>query len=233
MRKLALLAIAAAALVPVQAQAFGHCATEGGTTLSVADGTSPHALDEANDYGGTVFGSGSGSEPMADIYREGTDLIAAWLDRDPDTGTLRANAQVADLGTGVMINANFYIQWNYAGTDPDKAQRWASIRMKGYDTAYSYGYFGASTIPTSGGTFFTVGTTTGSVDVENDTLSVTLPADTDWGSPTVGATLFAVTAESRILLGSPEQLPQNPLGWRHGFVYPADIADSWCNAIVD
>lgn len=231
MRKFLMMALVAGTLVPTQAQAFGHCQTESGTGLSAASASNAHATDEANDYGGLVFGTGSGSEPMGDIYREGTDLLAGWLDRGSG-GNLRANAKVVDLGVGAMANVNFYVAWQYEGSDAAKSQRWASARLKGYGVEFTYGYMAPSSIPTSNASFATVGVTTGLIDLENDTVSINLP-EGDWGTPQQGAILRTVTAESRVLLGSPEPLPSNPLGLRHGFVYPVDIADSVCNAIVD
>lgn len=232
MRKILALALLTGAIVPGTSQAIDPCTDAPTIALADASADNPHAPDDANDYGGTVFGTGSGSEPMADIYREGTDLTGAWLSTGPD-GNLRANVAVADLGAGALANVNFYVLWNYEGGDAAKSQRWASARMKGYATEFTYGYMAAGSLPTSNATFATVGLASGIVDVDSDTISIDLPLTApDWGAPAEGACLLAVSGESRILLGSPEPLPSNPSGLRHGFVYEADFAEAWHNARV-
>lgn len=223
MKRALIAAMLASSMMPMTARAY-IC----DIPLSEANAGNAHSTDEANDWEGVAFGNGSATIPAGDVYREGTDLVAAWLSEAED-GTVQANMKVADLGTGVMANAIFYMLWT-SGTGPE-SQRFASVRFKGYENAYSYGY--QTTNPVTGnGLFFTSGDTTGSVDVENDTVIVNLPEGTPWGSPEPGSTIIGIKAESRILVGSPEPLPSNPANLRHGFVYVADVTEEWCSATV-
>lgn len=224
MRKLLLVAIAATTIAPVAGQAEEFCTI----ALSEATATNAHSTDLANDWDGVVFGNGAATVPAGDIYREGTDLTAAWLSLAED-GTLQGNMSVADLGAGNLPNATFYMLWNVG--EGAESLRWASARFKGYEVAYAYGYQTINPV-TGNGQFATVGDTTGSIDVEGDTVIVNLPANTAWGSPAAGSTIYGISAETRILLGSPEPLPTNPSGLRHGFVYVADISEEFCAGIV-
>lgn len=224
MRKMLLAAIALASVAPVAGQAQELCSIP----LAEANTANPHSTDATNDWEGLVLGNGAATVPAGDVYREGTDLVAAWLSRAAD-GTLQGNMRVADLGTGNLPNATFYMLWNAGGGT--ESLKWASARFKGYEVAYAYGYQTVNPV-TGNGQFATVGNATGSVDVEGDTIVVNLPAGTAWGEPTVGSTISGIGAEARILLGSPEPLPSNPSGLRHGFVYTADISEETCTAIA-
>jgi len=224
MRKLLLVAIAATTITPIAGQADDICSIP----LSEAGAANAHSTDPVNDWEGIAFGNGAATVPAGDIYREGTDLTGAWLSRAAD-GTLQGNMSVADLGTGNLPNATFYMLWNSgAGIE---SLRWASARFKGAEVAYAYGYQTINPV-TGNGQFATVGETTGAIDVDGDTVVVNLPAGTAWGSPEAGSTIVGISAESRILLGSPEPLPTNPSGLRHGFVYTADISEEFCVGIA-
>lgn len=244
MRKLMLLTMLSLIVMPVAAQASGECPVP----LSLGSAENPNLTDPANDWEGLVLGNGSATYPVGDVYREGTDIVSAWLARDAE-GDMTANIQVADLGE-VQPNAIFYFLWTYGTTEANgvevEARRWASARMKGYTSAFSFGNLvPSSTLPTSTQTFRTEGDTTGTIDVAGDLLTIDLPrggvsflgeSTDNWGAPEGGSVLLEPSAEARFLIGSPEPLPSNPAGLRHGYVYPADDsanADPVCDTIVD
>lgn len=231
MRRMVLVAVAAATIVPMAAQAEGMCRV----ALGEASAETPHATDPTNDWEGLVLGNGAAIVPAGDLYREGTDLTAVWLDNSADPGYgAQANLKVADLGVGVQPNAIFYALWNY-GEGP-QAARWASARFKPGSITFTYGY--KTVNPVTGNPLFaTVGETTGSVDVESDTISINLGTaasghTSPWMPSEAGAEVTGITAESRILVGSPEPLPSNPTGLRHGNVYLADVVEETCMAIA-
>jgi hypothetical protein len=225
MRKLLLVAMLASVVTPITSPAEddGICRIP----LDEASVTTPHAEDESNDWGGAVFGSGNASQPEGDIYREAIDIQAAWLSY-AENGTVQGNIKVADLGEGVMVNAIFYMLWTYG--DGADAQRWASARFKGYAMAWTYGYKTVNTV-TGNPQFFTVGETTGNVDLAADSISIDTPAGTAWGNPDPGVEIYGINAESALLVGSPETLPPNPTQLRHGQVHDTDLTDGWCLGI--
>lgn len=238
LRKITSLAAAGAlALLPAAGHAQGDCelAAEDGSSLT------PHASDPANDWAGPVLGDGN-PNGAGDVWREGTDIIAAWLHR-ADDGSMTANVQVANLNL-FQPNSIFYILWDYdaGGADLHRARRWVSGRLKGYGEAFTYGYHTTNPVTTNL-TFFTMGDTTGTftagvggiVSIDIPQGGTTLPdpypnapyngqviGNDDWGAPAPGSLLTAFAAETRVLIGSPEPLPPNPTGLRHGQVRLAD-----------
>lgn len=239
-RSIFALALVAAMVAPLAGSTAGAACNGDVTTASAA---APHVVDGTGDWDGVVTGNETGTVPAADVYREGIDITKAWLHRDAD-GDLTANVEIADLST-LQPNAIFYILWDYTGTEPTKSRRFASGRLKGYGEAFSYGWLGPSSTGATGMTFYTEGDTTGSVtEGAPGVVSVDLPRTgttfsgspvTDWGAPVSGATLSNPQAESRFLVGSPEPLPPNPVGLRHGLVYVADTTEdaiTICDATV-
>lgn len=225
MRKIFIATLAVAGVIaPVAGQADEICSIP----LAEATLANPQSTDALNDWDGLAFGNQAATVPAGDIYREGTDLEAAWLSRAPN-GALRGNVKLQDLGAGVLVNVNFYVNWTYEGSDPTKAQRFASARFVGAQVEYTFGHIAASTIPGSNAQLVTDGGTTGAVNVDSDTIFIDMPLSTDWGSPTEGADLYLIFAESRVLVGSPIALPQPPSPVRHGFVFIADTSEQECN----
>jgi hypothetical protein len=231
MRRLSLLLLVAVAL-PFGAARASDCSI----SVDVASASAPHVTDNTNDWGGNVGGTGAGDAPAGDVYREGTDLTSAWISRSGDT--LTAHLTVANLSEA-QPNSIFYVYWTYEGADTTKAVRWVSARLKGYAVGSNYGYVAGSTLPTSSQTLTTVGDASATVAAGTPgRIDIVIPKDgdaADWGAPNPGSTLADIYAESRILAGSPEPLPQNPSGLKYGFVYPADTTidgDTACDADV-
>lgn len=230
-------ALAVALLAPLATVASSHAACS--VPVNAASSATPHVDDETGDWSGVATGNEQGTVPGADLYREGIDLTGAWIAQAED-GSLTANIEVATLST-LQPNAIFYMLWHYAGSDAAKELRWVSGRLKGYDVAFTYGYHAENPV-TGNPAFITEGNTTGVVQEGSPgVISIDIPAggstlsggsNDDWGAPAPGSTLTFPTAESRFLLGSPEQLPPNPTNFRHGFVYEADIADNSCDATI-
>lgn len=238
MRKIILVASLLLAAMPLYSAQAQDCPV--GT--SEASASNPHVTDPTNDWDGIVLGNGSATVPAGDVYREGTDITAGWISRAAD-GSMTANIQVAAL-SDAQPNAIFYFLWTNGEVDGAPARRWVSARLKGYTTAYSFGNLVASTLPTSSATFKTEGDGTGRLIAAENLIQVDLPRggtsfsgySTDgWGAPEPGSELEEPLVESRILLGSPEPLPSNPAGLRHGFVYEADttLNGEACNGVVD
>lgn len=211
--------------------------------ISDASIDNPHVVDPANDWEGAAFGNESATVPAGDVYREGTDVISTWISRD-EQGNLFGNIRTGELSE-MQPNAIFYLLWTYEGSDPTRSRRFVSARLKGYGMAASYGYHSVNPV-TGNPAFITEGETTLKVDPVNNVLSVAIPrggkttlsgvSTDDWGAPAQGAELAEILAEARLLVGSPEQLPPNPAGYRHGNVYLADNTsnfESACNAYVD
>lgn len=217
--------IAAAALLAAMplsvARAEGECAV----SVDVAGATDPHLVDPDDDGGGPVTG---GPTLLGDVYREGTNVTAAWLRRDGE-GTLSAHVQVQSLSVS-QPNAIFYMLWDYEGGDALRRHRFASARLKAVDAAYSYGYFDEAA-----GRFATIGDTTGElVPGDAGEVVINLPKEGNgfdrfypddvvpnahWGAPT--DILTNISAESRLLVGSPEPLPP-PAPVRHGYVFEVE-----------
>lgn len=189
-------------------------------TLEDASASTPHVIDEVNDYDGVVFGNQAATVPYGDIYREGTDIERAWLAR-AESGQITAGIRVVQMAP-TQPNTVFYFLWQYAGSDPTKLDRYVSAKLKGYGEEFTYGYLsGADAAGIR--RFVTEGTTTGSVNVAESEVTIDVPLDApDWGAPTAGSSLGAINAEARVLLGSPEPLPPNPAGLRSGLVGVAD-----------
>ncbi|HEX9712661.1 MAG TPA: hypothetical protein VGB52_08950 [Actinomycetota bacterium] len=235
-RTLALTALAAL-LAPLAAVTASQAACS--VDVTTASTESPHVTDDTGDWDGVATGNESGTVPAADLYREGIDLTGAWLARAED-GTMTANIEVVSL-SALQPNAIFYMLWHYAGTDAAKEHRWVSGRLKGYDVAFTYGFLGINDV-TGNMAFFTEGETTGevvegspgriTVDIPSGGETLSGGSNDDWGAPPAGATLTFPTAESRFLLGTPEPMPPNATGFRHGFVYVTDVADISCDATI-
>lgn len=238
MRKIILAAMLVLAAMPLTAAQASDCPI--GT--SAASASHPLVTDPSNDWEGVVFGNGSATVPGGDIYREGTDLTAGWISSAAD-GSMTANIQVASL-SDAQPNAIFYFLWTNGEVGGAPGRRWVSARLKGYTTAYSFGNLVAGTLPTSAQTFKTEGDGTGRLIPAENLIQIDLPrggtsfsgySTDDWGAPAAGSELEEPLIEARILLGSPEPLPSNPSGLRHGFVYLADdsLNGETCNGTVD
>jgi len=224
-RKFAL-AIAGAMMVPL-AVTSAHAGCTVPTSEASAD--APHVIDLLNDWHGVATGYEDGTVPGADLYREGIDITKAWIGQDAE-GNLTANIEVATLSK-IQPNSIFYMLWDYEGSSPERARRFVSARLKGYAEGFTFGSYVINPV-TGDPLYYTDGQTTGSVtEGTPGTLSIVIPrtgetlsgsAIADWGAPTPGSLLVNPTAESKFLVGSPESLPPNPSGLRHGFVYEAD-----------
>lgn len=242
MRRIILLLTVAAIALPVAARA-DHTPDALGCPIHLSDlsASNPNMTDQANDWDGVVTGNGTATVPTGDIYREGADITAIWFGRDT-AGGIDAHIQVANLSE-LQPNAIFYFVWTYEGSDATRKERFVSARLKGYTTAYSYGYVAASDIPTSSRAYRTEGDTTGRIVAgAPGELVIDIPAggttfsggsNDDWGAPALGSVLDNPIGSATILAGSPEPLPENPAGLRHGFVQQADITDEGaCGAYV-
>lgn len=199
----------------------------GAISVNAAGPDNPHVTDGVKDWYGPALGNGQVG--FGDIYRDGTDITAAWIARD-GSGT-HAVIQVADMLLGEQqVNTEFYLLFDYPdptppppGPDvPDKTRRWVSAFFKGYAPAvFEWGYQAEGV----GGNmqFFPEGGTTGSVTPgPNGTVSIDVPLagmEID-----AGEYLNNLVAETRVLTGSPETLP-DPSPVRHGFVQLADSTE--------
>lgn len=246
MRKLMLLTLLALAVSPAYAS---HTPGADGCPIHLSEGSAdnPNLTDPANDWEGAVFGNGTATVPAGDVYREGTDIVAAWLTRSG--GAMTANIQVATLSE-LQPNSQFYLLWTNGVTTANGVEvpgrRWVNARLKGYETVFTFGNLvPSSTLPTSNSLFRTEGSTTGRLLPGTNTIQIDVPATgtslfgedvAHWGAPAAGSVLDEPLAEARLLAGSPEPLPPNPTGLRHGFVYVADTTangEKLCPAIVD
>ncbi len=192
----------------------------------------PNIVDPVGDYNGVVTGN-EGLAPWGDVYREGTDLTKAWLNRDNDTGDVTGVIEVASL-SGPQPNSIFYLLWDFESVEDDPQQRrWVSARWALDRVIFTYGYLGPSV--TGGEQFFTLGETTGTVeDGTPGRIVIDVPM-AQLGDPQPGAVLSNFAAESRFLTGSPEPLPE-PSPLRHGLVQLVDDTENateFCDAYVN
>lgn len=238
-RRLIALSMLAAVSLPLPAARANHIPDADGCPIHVTETSpdNPNIVDGTGDWNGNLGTNTDALVPSGDIYREGTDITKAWINRDAE-GAYTAHIQVASL-SAMQPNTNFYLLWDYAGSDETKSRRWVSGDIRGYaDPEFVFGYMSDDGV--TGGRYVTVGTTTGHlVEGPLGEVVIDIPrggANDDWGAPTAGATLGGLLAEATILLGSPETLPENPAGLKHGFIEIADDttdAESWCDGYVD
>lgn len=236
MRRLILLVMVSAALAPIGAARADDCA---GT--ATASGDRPAAIDLTEDWTGNLGARSdtSATIPAGDIYRGGTDITKAWI-----SGT--SGHLVAHVGVGDAIKldrgAQFYFEWTHGDVPPNaldasgikEAVRFVQAIFKGYEEEYIWGYISPTGGATGGAVYRTDGNTTGRViEGPNGEIQIDLPTgDTkgivsgapasDWGSPSAGDLLTNVASETFVVLGTPETLPSNPSGLRHGFLEPVD-----------
>lgn len=232
-RCFAIAVLAALAATP----GIGHAQDNCDVPLDEGSAARPHIADPFNDWRGPVLGNGALG--YGDVWREGTDIVAAWLARDPD-GNVSATIAVQNLALA-QPNTIFYFLWDYEGGDALRHRRFVSARLKGYGEEFTYGYLAPSAATDNA--FYTMGVTTGNINPGPlGTVSIDVPRDgmTDpdrnthapgaegqqvsndaWGAPASGSLLELLVAESRVLIGSPEPLPP-PSPVRHGLVGVAD-----------
>lgn len=218
-RTLALGLAGALALAGGPAHANHTLPTPGNCVIaaSAAGAANPQLTDATGDYEG-LLGNGNGG--AGDIYREGTDLTAAWFTTDANGA--HAVSQVVSL-IDPQPNAVYYFQWQYPDDDPappNKSERYAVARFKGYaPTVFEYGHLETSI---TGGTLFVAdGPTTGTITAGAlGTISVDVPLAL-MGNPGAGEYLVDLIVDSGVLVGSPERLPP-PSPFRHGLIEPAD-----------
>ena len=242
MRRLLLVLSLVSVIAPLSARA-DHPVDRFGCPKHIDDlsASNPLEVDPSNDWNGVVTGNASATYPWGEIYREGADITAIWYERDEE-GTITAHIQIQNLGD-MQPNNNYYFTWTYEGGDELRRQRWVGARLKGYAINYGYGY--ESTNPVTGNNqYVTEGDTTGSVKTgPNGVISIVLPkggitfsgvSNDAWGAPEIGGVFTDTAASATILRGSPEPLPPNPAGLRHGFVDEVDAVDpSLCGAVIN
>lgn len=163
-------------------------------------GADPHLVDFAGDYEGIVGGNGQATIPYGDVYGDGTDLIAGWINR---TGIVyTANIRTVTW-TGLETNAIYYFLWTYNAGNPLQERRWVSAQLtRPLPTPlyqFRYGYVD-NTGPI--GNLIQQGSTTGTMTAGSPgNISIVIPM-TRMGSPPSGATLGMILAEARVLLGT-------------------------------
>lgn len=227
--QLALLLVAAVALAGPSAHATHTSSTNCPISVDVASAANPHVSDMTGDWVGLT---GDGNAGLGDLYREGSDLTVGWLSRDANG--LHANIQTATL-SDLQVNAVFYFLFDYPISVASQTRHFASARIRGYaPVAYTYGYFGA--LPGTGTpAFITLGTTTGTLTAGTPgQMSIDIPASSVENAP-AGEFFTNLEISSRVLVGSPEPLPQPPSPVRHGLVFIADDtlnADVLCDAAL-
>ena len=236
MRRLIPLIVLAATFAPLSQARADDCA---GTTGANAE--RPAALDLTEDWTGNLGArsDSSAAVPAGDVYRGGTDITKAWI--SGTSGHLVAHIQVGDASK-LDRGAEFFFEWTDGDVPPSQldpggvkdAKRFVEVALRGYEEEYIWGYVSPGTGVNGGDIYRTDGNTTGRVvEGANGELQIDLPTgDTkgivsgapasDWGSPAVGDTLSLINVEAFLLLGTPETLPSNPSGLRHGLLEAVD-----------
>lgn len=190
---LAAMLVAMAGAVP--ARANQDCSTAGGSAEA------PHLTDGSGDWNGGT-GTGTGLVPAGDVWREGADVLAAWIAKDPaPNGKYQAHIQIANL-QNLEANEVINFLWDWAGTTPEQTRRYVSATISGRGgVSYRYGYVGRNAT-TGTGEINEVGSTSGKIVVgAPGEMIVDLPLNR-MGSPTVGASLENPMAETRLLAGA-------------------------------
>lgn len=189
----AALTLAIAGIVP--AYADQHCSTAGGGAET------PHLIDSTGDWNGGT-GTGTGLVPAGDVWREGSDVTAAWIAANPDPtkpGKYQAHVQIANL-QGFEANQVVSFLWKWEGDKPEKVRRYVSASFNGRGVSYSYGYVGTSAA--GNGEIHEDGSTTGKIVVGSPGEVVIDIKFAQMGSPTVGSVLGEPLAETRLLIGA-------------------------------
>lgn len=232
MRRMTFLAIALAALAFTPAHA-GITQQQADCAVSVdqASAANPQLVDETNDWNGAVTGNGTGL-PDGDIYGAGMDLTNSWISRDANG--LHANIQIANLGPA-QPNAFFQLDFDYPAADPAQTKHWVEVQLKEYaDPVFSYGYLAAGIGGATSYTEVQQGTTTGTITRgANGTITIDIPPSVI-DPATTGEWVVNLQAQSMILLGSPEALP-DPSPLHHGLLETIDDttnADTVCDAAL-
>lgn len=170
----------------------------------------PHVWDEAGQDG-----------PAESPHGDRADLRAAWIGVDGEDG-FTANIQTTDLSLH-PINTRF----NFTYSGPLGEHFVTAEATETLEWAYSFGHVDTSVTPNR---LITDGDTTGSVDVDNATLTIDLPDEAvppaptpapDGSSPEV--TMPILGMESQLLLGT---------SVTGGLLLITDASDFTCDAIL-
>jgi hypothetical protein len=235
MRRGLVLALFIMTLLPLSKAHADDCPTSATATANL-----PHVVDGTGDWQGNL-GPQSRSDtavPSGDVYREGTDITKAWI--SGTSGHLQAHVAIANLSK-LQRGTEIFLEWTHGDVpsntyDPSgqkDAIRFVSLLLRGYSEEYAWGYRGA---PNAAGirSYRAEGETTGSiVEGADGVVTWDIPAGntpggisgapaSDWGAPPAGDQLTRLRAATYLLAGSPETLPQNPQGLRHGLLELAD-----------
>lgn len=213
-RRVALSVVATWTVMAMTVSAYGeHTPPPGTCSLHVDEANidNPNQIDPDGDWAGET-GSGNYVVPVGDIYREGTDLLKAWVARDADGSFV--TIKVADL-PDAMFNVIFRVI--FRRSNAPETLSWVGIRLKGYGQEVNYGH--NETSVTGGTLYVTDGNVDGLADPAADTITIAFPAV--WDLQT-GTSLDELLVQSEVLIGSPEPLPRPPSPFRHGLIYIAD-----------